>query len=333
MIMKFNIQNIIRKVVLRNLKKDLPAKGSSPYFVAKEFQKSKVEAKNLLKDIFLLFIGIIAAGFGLKGFLLPNFFIDGGVTGISLLIAGITKIHLSILILIINVPFIAIGFTQISRSFAIKSILAVCGLAVAVATINYPVITTDKLLVAVFGGFFLGAGVGLSIRGGGVLDGTEVLAIYLSKKTGFTIGDIILVFNILIFAVAAYLLSIETAMYSILTYLAASKTVDFIVEGIEEYTGITIISGKADEIRQMIIEKLGRGVTIYSGKRGYSKRGEIQKNIDIVYTVITRLEVSKLQTEIDKIDSSAFVVMSSIKDTKGGVIKKRPMSMNYSKHK
>ena len=241
------------------------------------------------------------------------------------MIAEITKVHLSLLILIINIPFIALGFTQISKPFAIKSILAIVGLSVVIATINYPLITSDKLLVAVFGGFFLGAGIGLSIRGGGVIDGTEILAIYLSKKTGFTIGDIILVFNILIFSVAAYLLSIETALYSILTYLAASKTVDFAVEGVEEYTGVTIISVKSEEIRLMIIEKLGRGVTIYNGKRGFGKRGDSLNHTDIVYTVITRLEIARLQSEIDKIDKNAFIIMSSVKDTKGGMIKKRPL--------
>ncbi len=318
-------QQIIIQTVSRHLKKDRHEKSLSQYNAAKEFLKLKVTATHLLKDTLLISIGIISAGFGLKGFLLPNNFIDGGVTGISLLTTAITKFPLPIIIVVLNIPFIVLGFTQIGKAFAIKSILAIIGLAVVLATVNYPIITSDKLLVAVFGGFFLGAGIGFAIRGGGVLDGTEVLAIDLSKRTGFTIGDIILIFNIIIFSVAAYLLSIETALYSILTYLAASKTVDFIVEGVEEYTGVTIISYKSDEIRQMIIEKMGRGVTIYNGKRGYGKRGENLNQTDIIYTVITRLEIAKLQTEIDKIDTNAFIVMSSIKDTKGGMIKKRPL--------
>lgn len=321
-------QQIIIQTAWRNFNKNRPRKPASRYNDAKEFLKLKITAKHLLKDSLQLCIGIIAAGFGLKGFLLPNSFIDGGATGISLLTAEITDFHLSILILIINIPFIALGYTQISKAFAVKSVIAISGLAIVIATINYPVITSDKLLVAAFGGFFLGAGIGLSIRGGGVLDGTEILAIYLSKKISFTIGDIILVFNIIIFSAGAYLLSIETALYAILTYIAASKTVDFIVEGIEEYTGITIISYKSEEIRQMIIEKLGRGVTIYFGKRGFGRQGENLNRTDIIYTVITRLEIAKLQTEIDKIDSGAFIVMSSIKDTKGGMIKKRTMTDN-----
>jgi uncharacterized membrane-anchored protein YitT (DUF2179 family) len=174
----------------------------------------------------------------------------------------------------------------------------------------------------VFGGFFLGAGIGLAVRGGAVIDGTEVLAIYLSKKFGTTIGDIIVVINILIFSAAAKFLSIETALYSMITYLAASKTLDFIIEGIEEYTSVTIISSHSDQIRDMIINKMGRGVTLYNGKSGFGKSGET-RNVDIVFTVITRLELNKLKLELVKIDPNAFVVMSSVKDTKGGMIKKR----------
>jgi uncharacterized membrane-anchored protein YitT (DUF2179 family) len=168
----------------------------------------------------------------------------------------------------------------------------------------------------------MGTGIGLAMRGGAVIDGTEVLAIFLSKKFGTTIGDIILVINIIIFGIAAYFLSVEIALYSILTYLSATKTLDFITEGIEEYTGVTIISSLSDSLRQMIIQKLGRGVTLYSGKRGFTKIGE-EQNIDIVYTVVTRLELNRLNAEIEKIDPKAFVVMNRIKDTKGGMIKKR----------
>lgn len=276
-----------------------------------------------IKSTFLIIIGIVSAGFGLEGFLIPNSFIDGGVTGISLLVLEVTGYSLSILLVVINLPFIILGAFQVSRQFAIKSILAILGLALAVHFIPYPVVTSDKLLIAVFGGFFLGAGIGLAMRGGAVLDGTEVLAIYLSKKTGLTIGDVILIFNIFIFSCGAYILSVEIALYAILTYLAASKTVDFVIEGVEEYTGVTIISPKTDEVRFMIIEKLGRGVTIYNGKGGYAKEGEPLKDTQILFTVITRLEIAKLQSEIHKIDPGAFIVMNSLKDTKGGMVKKR----------
>lgn len=278
-----------------------------------------------MKDMLLIGVGIITCGFGLESFLLPNSFIDGGVTGISLLLTELTNYPLPILIIILNIPFIILGFTQISKSFSLRSIISITGLALAITFIHYPVITSDKLLVSVFGGFFVGAGIGFTIRGGGVIDGTEVLAVYLTKRTGLTIGDIILIFNIIIFSVAAYMLSIETALYSILTYLSASKTVDFIIVGLEEYTGVTIISDHSDEISEMIVHTMGRGVTIYNGKRGYGKRGVKIYNTDIVYTVITRLEIAKLQSELDKIDKDAFIVMSAIKDTKGGMIKKRPL--------
>src|SRR6185295_8069551 len=171
------------------------------------------------------------------------------------------------------------------------------------------------------GGFFLGAGIGLAVRGGAVIDGTEILAIYLSKKFGTTLGDIIILINIIIFSAAAYFLGVEIALYSMITYLSASKTLDFIVEGIDEYIGATIISSHSDQIREMIIYTLGRGVTIYKGKRGFGTHGE-KTEIDIVYTVVTRLELNKLNTELAKIDPNAFVVMNTVKDIKGGMVRK-----------
>lgn len=290
---------------------------------AKAFIRLKVFIRRETINAFLLLLGIASASFGLKSFLLSNGFIDGGITGISLLVSAVSGVKLPVLILLLNIPFILLGYHQIGRNFVIKTSVGIIGLAISLAVFNFPVMTADKLLVAVFGGFFLGAGIGLTMRGGGVIDGTEVMAIYLSKRTGLTIGDIILIVNILIFSFAAWLLSFETALYSILAYLSASKTIDFILEGIEEYTGVTIISAKNEDIRIMITEKLGRGVTIYKGSRGYGKSGYKGGDIDILYSVITRLEVTKLSTEIEKIDPDAFVIMNSIKDTKGGMIKKR----------
>jgi uncharacterized membrane-anchored protein YitT (DUF2179 family) len=275
-----------------------------------------------IKDTLLIAAGILSAGFGLKSFLLPSKFIDGGATGIALMISELSSFPLAVILVVINIPFVLLGMIVIDKSFAVKATLAIIGLALTTAFFPFPEVTHDKLLVAVFGGFFLGAGIGLSVRGGAVLDGTEVLAIFISRKTSLTIGDIILGFNIVIFLVAAYLLSVETALYSVLTYLAASKTVDFIIEGIEEYTGVTIISVKNDAIRKMIADELGRGVTVYRGKRGYGKSGDTY-DIDIVYTVITRLEVSRLNAAIERIDPNAFVVRNAVKDTKGGMIKKR----------
>jgi uncharacterized membrane-anchored protein YitT (DUF2179 family) len=309
-------QYVILKTVKLKLKKE---KYQSTQF-EKAINNTKVEFFHLLRDSFFILVGVLSAGFGLKGFLLPNMFIDGGAMGISLTIAELTEIPLSVLVVVINLPFIIMGFSTISKQFALKSIIAIILLAICVHFLPFPIITSDKLLIAIFGGFFLGLGIGSAIRGGSVIDGTEVLAIFVSKKTSLTIGDVILLFNVLIFSVAAYVFSIEIALYAMLTYIVASKTVDFVVSGIEEYVGVTIISNYSDEIRLAIIEKVGRGCTIYSGKRG-----KTMEQTEIVYTLITRLELAKLHTEIDKIDKNAFVVMHSIKDAKGGMIKKRPL--------
>lgn len=316
---------LLTKIIIETtLKKKKNPKDYSQYELAKAFKKFKIILLRTTKDSILIILGIFSASFGFKGFLLTNHFIDGGATGISLLISATTQIPLYILLIVINIPFIVLGYKIIGKIFAFKTTLAIIGLALCVGTVNFPNVTNDNLLVAVFGGFFLGVGIGLSVRGGAVIDGTEVLAIFLSKKFGTTIGDIITIINIVIFSVAAYLLSVEIALYSMITYLSASKMLDFVIEGIEEYTGVTIISSHSEEIRQIIIQEMGRGVTIYMGKRGFGKTGE-NTDIEIVYTVITRLEINKLQTELEKIDPHAFVVMNRIKDTKGGMIKKRPL--------
>jgi len=314
---------IIRTILKYKRQKTDNKKRFSDFELAKGYREFLITLKRYIKDFFLIAIGIFSASFGFKGFLLTNHFIDGGATGISLLISALTDIPLYILIICVNTPFIILGYNIMGKQFAIKTALAITGLSICLATVSFPNITNDNLLVAVFGGFFLGAGIGLAIRGGAVIDGTEVLAIFLSRKFGTTLGDIILVINILIFSAAAYFLGIEIALYSMITYLAATRTLDFIVEGIEEYIGVTIISSHSEEIGQMIVNILGRGITVYKGQRGFGKHGE-KNEIDIVFTVLTRLELNKLNTEIEKIDPNAFVVMSSVKDTKGGMIKKRP---------
>jgi uncharacterized membrane-anchored protein YitT (DUF2179 family) len=285
----------------------------------------KLNLKNTILDLVFITIGIVSAGFGLKGFLLPNSFIDGGAMGVSLLIAEKTIIPLAVLVIVVNLPFFLIGIKTVGKTLATKGIISVAGLALCLAFIPYPVITEDKLLISVFGGFFLGIGIGLSIRGGSVIDGTEIMAIYLSKRLGMTIGDIIFVINVIIFSIAAYMLSVEVALYSILTYLSASRTVNFIIDGIEEYTGVTIISDYPEEIRDAIAYELGNGVTIYSGERGFGNNeiSQEDKSIKIVYTVVTRLEINKLKAEIETIDPNAFIIMNRIKDTKGGMIKKK----------
>ncbi len=285
----------------------------------------RINMERMIKDTIFISLGVLSAGFGLKGFLLPNKFLDGGVMGISLLINIITNISLAYLVFFINLPFVVIAYTQVSKKFAAKTLVAIFLLAVVLRFLEFPIITSDKLLISVFGGFFLGAGIGLSIRGGSVIDGTEVLAIFSSRKTTLTVGDFILIFNIVIFSVAAYVINIETALYAILTYLVASKTVDFVVHGIEEYTSVMIVSEKSEEIKEAITKKMGRGVTILKGKGGFGKKGHQTREYDVIYTVITRLELQKMKTEIAKLDEEAFVVENSVNDIKGGMIKKRPL--------
>ena len=321
------MNSLLHTIIGRSISKNKHKNGKeeySSYELAKAYREFVITVKRNLKDILLITTGIFSASFGFKGFLLTNHFIDGGATGISLLLFSLTNIPLPVWIVCVNIPFIILAYTVVGKQFAIKTALAITGLAVCLALVSFPDVTKDNLLVAVFGGFFLGAGIGLAIRGGAVIDGTEVLAIFLSRKLGTTIGDIIIAINIIIFSAAAYLLGVEVALYSMITYLAASKTLDFIVEGIEEYIGVTIVSSHSAEIRLMIINKLGRGVTVYSGKSGYGKRGET-RDAEIIYSVITRLEINKLNTEIEKIDPNAFVVMNPVKDTRGGMIKKRPL--------
>ena len=278
-----------------------------------------------IKNYVLILIAILSAGMGIKGYLLSSRFIDGGVTGISMLLNNILGYPLAILIPLINLPFIILGYHQMGSRFAVRSCVAIAGLALCIAFMPYPNVTPDKLLTAVFGGFFLGVGIGLAIRAEAVLDGTEIAALLVSKYSSILkVADVILILNVLIFATAAFFLGVESASYSILTYFAASRTIEFLLYGLEEYTGVTIISSHSNEVRLMIINKMGRGVTVYKGKRGYGRHGETG-DIDIIYSVITRLELNKLNTEIEKIDREAFVVMNGVKDTKGGMIKKRPL--------
>ncbi len=291
----------------------------------KQIKTIRVKLRQYLREASLIIIGVLCAVFGLESFLLPNDVLDGGVTGISLLIAVVTEGRPSVYIFLLNIPFLILGWLHINRSFAIKSFLSITLLALVMFFFSFPVVTDEPLLVAVFGGFFLGLGIGFSIRGGAIIDGTEILAIYLGKKIGFSVGELILIFNVIIFCGAAYLLSVETALYSIITYIAASRTVDFVLEGFDEYIGVTIISDRHAEIREMILNKMGRGATIYHGSKGFQLNQKEAAETNILYTVITRLEVTRLENEVDLIDKSAFLVMSKVKDIRGGRIKKLPL--------
>lgn len=269
-------------------------------------------------DVLLIVAGIFSAGLGLKGFLLSSHFIDGGVTGVSMLLSSVLGWKLSILILVINLPFIVLGYKQIGSKFAVKSILAIAGLALVLAFVKYPDVTPDKLLTAVFGGFFIGAGIGLAIRGGAVLDGTEIAALLISKSSQLLkVGDVILLLNVVIFSAAAFFLGIESALYSMLTYFAASKTIDFLIHGVDEHTAITIISEKSAEIRKTIVRDLKRGVTVYKGEGGLDRASQ-----DILFCVVTRLEIGGVKRVVRDIDDAAFIVVYPLADAEGGVTKK-----------
>lgn len=274
-------------------------------------------------NVLLIVLGILSAGMGLKGFLLSSRFIDGGVTGISMLLSDVLKFPLAILILVINLPFIALGYRQIGKKFAVKSALAIAGLSICLALVKYPDVTPDPLLTAVFGGFFIGAGIGLAIRGGAVLDGTEIAALLVSRKSHLLkVGDVILILNIFIFLAAAFYLGVQSALYSILTYVAASKTIDFLLHGIEEYTAITIISLKHEEVKEAIISRLHRGVTVYRGHGGMGSKGIVDSDLEILYCVVTRLEIGSIKNVIREIDPAAFITTHSLSDVEGGLIKK-----------
>ena len=275
--------------------------------------------------IAMIIAGILSAAFGLKGFLIPNHFIDGGVTGISLLISSITGWPLSILLFAINIPFIWLGYKRVDKIFALKTLVAVVVLALILFFVEFPDVTNDKLLTAVFGGFFLGLGIGLAMRGGCVIDGTELLAVYINPRSFLSIGQIILAINILIFGVAAFFISVESALYSILTYLSASQTINYIIQGFDEYTAVTIISPKSDLIKNVIMRNLHRGVTVYKGERGFGKTNFENKDIDILFTIITRMDVQRLVSRVQQIDPTAFIITNSVSEVRGGLVKRQPL--------
>ena len=283
-----------------------------------------LEIKQGAQDILYTLAGILCCGFALKSLLVPNGFLDGGVTGISLLLHEIYHIELAYIIVIASIPFIVMGAYQVNRRFAIKTFAAVIGLAVCLTFVDYPVVSHDKLICSIFGGFFMGMGIGLTMRGGCALDGIEILALYTGKRSSFSVTEIILGINIVIFLIAAIYLGLETAFYSILTYFVASKMIDYVIEGLEEYTGVTIISGKSEEIKEKLVMQLGRGITIYKGERGFLKDSfDVSQDCDIIFTVITRLEIRRLRNMVHDTDPKAFMFTSSIKEAAGGVLKRR----------
>ncbi len=304
----------LKKTLLQLKKRNAIPKNPEKFF----------EANSWVSDVLFMVVGVVLAAFSLKGFLVPNGFFDGGITGISLLIHEIYHFNLAYIIILANIPFIIICIYAINFNYALKTFFCILLLGICLMILPHYSITSDKLLVSIFGGFFLGAGIGLTMRAGCAIDGIEILALYTWKKTSFTISEIILAINILIFSIAAFRFGIQVSLYSMLTYFTATKTVDYVVEGLEAYVGVTIISGKSEIIKDRLVNEMGRGITIYKGERGFLPgKFDLHSDCDIIFTVITRLEIRKLKNLVSEIDPRSFVFASAIKEASGGIIKRR----------
>lgn len=269
-------------------------------------------------------LGVLCAGVAIKGLMIPNHFLDGGVTGISILIHEITHLNVSLILVILNIPFVIIGYRKIGRSFGIISTVAILLLALFMQYVSIPTITEDKILIALFGGFLIGLGIGFVIRGGGVIDGMEVIADYTNRKVAFSSGEIIMLINTILFLSAAAFLGIETALYSILTYFTAMKTSDYVVDGFDEYTAITIVSTKPDEIKKVIVEDFNKAIFVYKGERGYLPGNfNVKHDCDIVVSIVTRLETHRLTEYITNVDPKAFMFLQGIKEVRGGIVRRK----------
>ncbi len=276
------------------------------------------------KNLLQIFIGAGMAVFAIKGFMIPNQFMDGGVTGISILLHEITHINISIFIAVFNLPFIYLGYKRIGKTFAFQTSMAVILLTLGLIFINIQPVTTDKLLIAIFGGILIGTGVGLVIRSGGVIDGAEVIAVFTRRRTGFSNSEIVMLFNTFIFAGAAFHFGIETAMYSLITYYAATRATDYVVDGIEQYTAINIITSEQEKVKDLLVNELGKGITVYKGERGFLPGSfHIKTECEIIVTIVTRLEISQIEEAVTGIDPKAFVYSQSINEATGGVLKSK----------
>ncbi len=292
--------------------------------MAKKVNKDKVDWKHVWKLSNLLYIifGTGLAVLAMRGFMIPNRFLDGGVTGISILLHEIFHWNISALVVAFNLIFIYLGYKNIGKTFAVQTCLAVILLSVGLALVHLNPITNDKLLIAIFGGILMGSGVGLVIRGGGVIDGAEVIAVFTRRKVGFSNSEIILLINTIIFAVAAFKFGVETAMYSIITFFTATRATNYVVDGIEEYTAMNIVTGKQDEVKNLLVNELNKGITVYKGERGFLPDSfDIKTDCEIIVTIITRLEIKHIQDLIKEIDPKAFVYVQTIKEASGGILK------------
>lgn len=276
---------------------------------------------DLIQEGFQIGVAVIMASLGLKAFLLPNGFLDGGVTGIAIILSNSLDIEISYVLPVITLPFLILGWVTVSKRIVWKSMVAVLLLAIVLHYENFQSVTEDKLLIAIFGGIFLGAGIGIAIKNGAVLDGSEILGIYLHEKFGVSIGRVVLVFNTILFGVTALLFSIETALYSILTFLVTGKVIDFIFQGFEDYIGMWIISEKSTQIEEELINELGTGLTLYQGLSGYGKSGQ-KKPVQLIKIILNRIDSKKTYRTISSIDKEAFIVEFEINQIHGGVLRK-----------
>lgn len=273
-----------------------------------------------LKTIFeylALTFGIVLAALSLESFLVPNLILDGGVTGVSMILSQLTPLPLSLFILILNIPFVYIGYKNLGSRFLVKAIYSMIMFSIVLSLFhNIPEFTEDILLATVFGGLFLGLGVGLVIRFGGCLDGTESVAMVLSRKTSLSVGQVVLIFNLFIYTLAGFIFGFDRALYSLLTYFITFKVIDMVAEGLEQAKAAMIITDKSAQLAQNIYDKLGRTVTTMDGK------GLISGEKLVMYCVITRIEIPELKRIIADEDNSAFVTITDISEIIGSHIKK-----------
>jgi uncharacterized membrane-anchored protein YitT (DUF2179 family) len=287
--------------------------------IQKEITHPKLSKKKVFKRTFFIFWGAILMALGIEVFLVPNMIMDGGIVGISIILYNLTGIKLGVFIFLLNIPFFFIGYKQIGKTFALSTVFGITVLSIATNYLHHvAAFTQDMLLATVFGGIVLGAGVGLVIRYGGALDGSEILAILLNKKFPFSVGEFIMLFNIFIFAWGGFVLGWDRAMYSILAYVIAFKTIDIVIDGLDESKSAWIISDNYQEIGNAILLRLGRGVTYLQGEGGYS--GDDKK---VIFCIVTRLEEAKLKSIVEEMDPSAFLAVADINEVRGGRFKKK----------
>ncbi|WP_144461349.1 YitT family protein [Siminovitchia fortis] len=282
-------------------------------------QHRKLTKRAIFWRVIFVTIGAVLMAVALELFLIPNNILDGGITGISIIISYLTDWRVGFILFVLNLPFVYLGYKQIGKTFAIATLYGIFILSLtSVLLHNAYVVTDDLLLDTVFGGIILGTGVGIVIRAGGSLDGTEVLSILMSQKLPFSVGEVVMFFNFFIFATAGFIFSWDRAMYSIITYYIASKVIDLVVEGFNESKSAWIISEKAEEIGISIMARLGRGVTYLKGEGAFTGNDKA-----VIFCVITRLEESKLKSIVDEYDPAAFLAIGNISEVRGGRTRKK----------